>query len=205
MKIRIINENKKYLKEECLNVIPFGKVETVDFRKQINGSGRELVELGRLSDKLGGVTLACAESYNCGVKKKSVFIFEGARLITICDMNEYQEKYTPSFGYKSVEIKGKKIGVLVDKDIYSVPAVNALILSGNCAIINLYAGLLPQKAIVGAEFYAYIYGIDVLCVGMGNSIAFNSKGEKTEIAEGELNFTLEGVYKEVRRKVRGNI
>ena len=205
MKVRIISENKKYIKDDCINVIPFGKIEVVDFRKQINGSGKELLELGRLSERLGGITLVCAESYNCGIKKKSVFIFEGAKLVTICDMNEYQEKYTSSFGYKSIELKGKKIGVLVDKDIYSVSAVNALVLNGNCAIINLYAGLLPQKTVVGAEFYSYIHGIDFLCAGKDFAVAFNFKGERTEIIDGEVNFTFEGVYKEVRRKIRGNV
>jgi hypothetical protein len=204
MKIRIISESKKYSKEECINVIPFGMVETVDFRKQINGSGKELVELGRLSEKLGGVTLVSAESYNCGIKKKSIFVFEGARLVSICDMNEYQEKYTPSFGYKSIDFKGKKIGLLVDKDIYSVAAVNALVLSGNHAIINLYAGLLPQKAIIGGEFYAYVNGVDFLCVGKDLAVAFNERGERLTTIEGEVNFKFEGVYREVRKKTRGS-
>ena len=204
MKIRIISEAKKYSKENCINVIPFGMVEAVDFRKQINGSGKELVELGRLAERLGGITLACAESYNCGIKKKSIFVFEGGRLTSICDMNEYQEKYTPSFGYKSIDFKGKKIGLLVDKDIYSTVAVNALVLNGNCAIINLYAGLLPEKAVIGGEFYAYIYGIDFLCVGKERATAFSAKGERVELCEGGVNFTFEGVFKEVRRKTRGN-
>ena len=52
MKIRIISEAKKYSKEDCINVIPFGMVESVDFRKQINGSGKELVELGTARRRL---------------------------------------------------------------------------------------------------------------------------------------------------------
>ena len=89
--------------------------------------------------------------------------------------------------------------------MYSPAAVSALVLSGNHAIINLYAGLLPQKAVVGGEFYAYIHGIDFLCVGRDLTVAFNEKGERLEVDDGEINFKFEGVYREVRRKVRGNI
>lgn len=205
MKIRIINEKKKYSKEDCINVIPFGKIERVDFRRQLNGSGKELVELGRKAERLGGITLVGAESDNCGIMKKSVFIFEGARLISICDMNEYQEKYSSSYGFKSIEFKGKKLGVLVDKDIYSPSAVKALCLNGEHAIINLYGGLLPQKAFVGCEFYSYVYGVDFICVASHIAKAFNAKGEEVVMTNGEGNFAFEGVYREIRRRQRGNV
>ncbi len=205
MKIRVIGENKKYQKEDCVNVIPFGKIECIDFRRQINGSGKELVRLGKLAERLGGITLVGAESDNCGMKKKSVFVFEGSKLISICDMNEYQEKYLSSYGFKSIEFKGKKIGVLVDKDIYSPSAVKALCLNGEHAIINLYAGLLPQKAFVGCEFYSYVYGIDFICISQNKSKGFNAKGEEILMTEGEANFSFEGVFREVRKKERGNV
>ena len=205
MKIRVIGEAKKYPKEECINVIPFGKIDRIDFRKQINGSGKELVQLGKFAEKLGGITLVGAESDNCGMKKKSVFVFEGAKLASICDMNEYQEKYQSSYGFKSIEFKGKKIGILVDKDIYSPSAVKAFCLNGEHAIINIYAGLLPKKAVIGCEFYSYVYGIDFVCVSQKEVKGFNARGEEVLMTNNEGFFALEGVFREVRKKQRGNV
>lgn len=204
MQIRVIDRQKNYVKGGFVNVINFGQTPKIDFRSQINGKGRELIELGRYCEKLGGVSLVGAESDNCGIKRKSVFVFKGSSLISICDMNAFEEKYNLACGYKIIEFGTKKIGVLVDRDIFSPTAVHSLSLCGVSAIIDLYAGFLARKAQVACEFYSYVYGVDILCVCQNESCCFSAVGDEI-MKDNDGFFTVkgEGVFSDVKIKRRG--
>lgn len=203
MKVRVIKVNEKIAKEECVNLLPFGSVGVINYKNQINGKGKELVELGRFSEQIGGLTLVGAISDNCGIKKKSVFVFRGGRLISICDMARQEEKFTPSNGYKLVDFNNKKIGVLVDRDLFSPSAVASLVNCGSGAIICLADGLALKKSVVASEFYSYVFGVDFVCASFNESYAFNAFGEKKEFVFGQVDLNFEGVFKEIRVKKRG--
>ena len=100
MQVRIIDFNESYKFQNAVNLLPFGQIGCVNFKNQLNGKGKELITLGKLSEKLGGITLVSAESDNCGIKRKSIFVFESGKLKAICDMNAQEEKYSPAHGYK---------------------------------------------------------------------------------------------------------
>lgn len=207
MEVRIINGIEvKLQKKDCVNVVPYGFVNTIDYKKQIKGSAKDLVELGKFSKSLGGITFIGAESDNCGSLRKSVFVFESGKLISICDMNFAEEKHSPSFGYKIVNFFGKKIGVLVDRDLFNPDAVKSLINCGVNAIIDLYEGLLLKKVEVATEFYAYVYGVDFITASKNKTVAFNAFGEVVDFnSECEGCFDFCGVYREIKCKKRGSI
>lgn len=205
MQVRIITDLTKLPpSQNCINVIPYGVFGEINFRKQLDGSSKELVKGGRISNHLGGITLIGAETDNCSLRRKSVLIYQQGRLLSICDMNEQTEKYAPAFGYKIVTFLDKKIGILVDKDLYFPDATKSLIFCDCCAIINLYAGFLTKKASVCAEFYSFVYGTDFVVLAKDKSVAFNSDGDSIILDSNQVvQLTCEKRYKEVRIKRRG--
>ena len=203
MQVRIVKKDGKYKHGEYINALPFGQVSTVNFKNQLNGSGKELVTLGRICEKLGGFTLVGAETDNCGIRKKSVFVFEGARLLSICDMNRQEEKYAPSFGYKIFDFAGKKFGVVVDRDLFTPSCISSMVSCGVGAIISLYEGILTKKVACACEFYAYVYGVDIVCVSLENGVAFDAYGEQKQFENNQVSLNFEGVYREVKIKRRG--
>lgn len=205
MQVRIITDLTKLPpSQNCVNVIPYGIFGEINFRKQLDGSSKDLVNGGRISKRLGGITLIGAQTDNCSLKRKSVLVYESGKLLSICDMNEQTEKYAPAFGYKIITFSGKKIGILVDKDLYFPDAIKSLIFCDCCAIINLYAGFLTKKASVCAEFYSFIYGSDFMVLAKDKSVAFNSDGESILINSNQVTeLSCEKRYKEVRIKRRG--
>lgn len=194
--------------EECekcdVAVVPFGIVGEIVFKKQIEGDALELINLGKLSLKTGGILLVGAPSDNYGVKKRSVFAFEKGRLISVCDMNCDEQGFSPSSGYKIVGKEGAKIGVLVDKDLFLTDAVFALRSCGCCAIIDLYADFCNRKARVSAEFYAFCHGVNFLLAAQNEACAFDSFGNRIlSGAGGEIVLPKLKACKEVRVKLRG--
>lgn len=187
-----------------INVLPFGCVGEINFKKQLDGSADELVKLGRLSLNLKGALLLGCVSDNYGVKRRSAFLFEKGRLRSICDMNAYEEGYACSFGYKIFSVGSKKAGVLVDKDLYSPAAVEALVSCGCDAIINLYEGFSGRKAELAAEFYSYVYGVNFVFVSENVFFAFDSDGNPLALTTDKI-VDLPDLKKckEVRVKKRG--
>ena len=205
MKIRIVTDfNTRLTSEESVNLLPFGVLGEISFKRQMDGSASDLVTVGKLSKKLGGITLLGAETDNCGIKRRSVFVYENGKLVCICDQNCQIEKFSPAFGFKAFYLGGKKIGVLVDKDIYDVDAVKTLVYSDCNAIINLYADFSARKPEISAEFYSYVFGIDFLFVSPNANFAFNSNGEKlTQSNQSQFEMTFEKKYRDTHVKKRG--
>lgn len=205
MKIRIVTDfDTRLTCEECVNILPFGTVGEISFKKQMDGSANDLVTVGKLSKRLGGITLLGAETDNCGIKRRSVFVYENGKLLCICDQNCQTEKFSPAFGFKNFNVGGKKIGVLVDKDIYDVDAVKTLVYGDCNAIINLYADFSAKKSEVAVEFYSYVYGIDFILIAPNTSVAFNSSGEKILMAnQNQFEMSFEKKYRDTHVKKRG--
>lgn len=190
-----------------INVIPFGIIGEINFKKQIKGEALELVNLGKLSLKTGGVLLVGAVSDNYGVRRRSVFIFERGRLTAVSDMNFFEQGFSPATGYKIVQSVGGKIGVLVDKDAFSPSAVFSLCSCGCSAIIDLYADFSLRKARVAAEFYAYCHGVNFAVITQNEICAFDSFGEKILTRSDEkcaqIIFPAQKACSDVRIKTRG--
>lgn len=204
MKIRFIKDIKcNFNKENAINVVNFEQAGVINFRREIEGKEKNLVFWGKKSLALGGITLVGGICDNCGFNKKSVFVFEGGRLTSICDMNRYEEKYSTASGYKIIEYENKKIGILVDLDLYSPDAVKALTLCGVGAIINLYEDFSAKKALIASEFYSYVYGVDFIHFSKNQSVCFDCFGSEAQIKNGVVSVEGSGVYKEVRIKKRG--
>ena len=206
MRVKILNDiDDKIQRSDSIHLLNFGSVDRIDYKKQLSGSGKELVKLGRVSERLGGATLVGADSDNCGLLRKSVFIFNGGRLQAICDMNRAEDKYAPAFGYKTIDYLGKKIGILVDRDLYNPDAVKSLITCGVGAIIDLYEGLFTEKVKTACEFYAYVYGVDFIVCCKDKATAYNAYGEEiSPLSNGVFGFECVGVYRESKCKKRGN-
>ena len=204
MQVRIIKDiNESKERQNCINLIGFEQTGIINFRKEIEGKGKDLVNLGKRSANLGGITLVGGISDNCGFRKKSIFVFENGRLNCICDMNKYEERYATSNGYKIISYQNKKIGVLVDKDLYSPDAVKALILCGVGLIINLYEGFSAKKAMVASEFYSYVYGVDFVHFSQNQLEAFDYYGMPCQFEKDSVNLECCGFYKETKVRTRG--
>ena len=199
--IRNLKENKE--KQNCINLVSFEQTGVINFKREIEGKGHDLVDLGKYSALLGGVTLAGGISDNCGLKRKSIFVFERGRLNCICDMNRYEEKFSTANGYKIISYDNKKIGILVDKDLYSPDAVKALVLCGVGLIINLYEGFSAKKAVIASEFYSYVYGVDFLHISQNQQTAFDCFGMPIAFDGDLVNFEGTGSFKETKVRARG--
>ena len=204
MKVRIVrNLNEYNEKQNCINLIDFEQTGIINFKREIEGKERDLVDLGKNSLLLGGITLVGSISDNCGVKRKSIFVFEKGRLNCICDMNRFEEKFSTASGYKIISYENKKIGILVDKDLYSPDAVKALTLCGVGLIINLYEGFSAKKAVVSSEFYSYVYGVDFVHISKNQQLAFNCYGEPISFVDDCVNLEANGAFKEIKVRTRG--
>lgn len=203
MLVRVLNNDEACPKSD-LSILPFGIVSEIDFKKQLDGNAEDLLRLGRISKRSGGALLVGCLSDNYGLKRRSVFVFESGKLTAICDMNTEEGGFALSRGYKTFSCLGEKIGVLVDKDIYSPASVFALTACGCTAIIDLYADFLPRKAKIAAELYAYCYGVNFVLVSKKESCVFNSYGEEVNL-NGGSSFLLPRLKKcsEARVKKRG--
>lgn len=203
MRVRVLSKAEAYGKSD-LSALPFGVIGEINFKKQIKGDAAELLGLGRLSVQAGGVLLAGCVSDNYGVKRRSVFAFEGGKLTAICDMNADEEGFSCSRGYKTLTFRGEKIGVLVDKDIFLPQAVFALCSCGCSAIIDLYADFLNRKAKIAAEFYSYCYGVNFVLAAQNETCVFNSLGEQIALnASGSAVLPELKKCREARVKKRG--
>ena len=204
LQVRIIKDiNEVKNKQNSINLIGFEQTGIINFRKEIEGKGKDLVNLGKHSALLGGITLVGGISDNCGLRKKSIFVFENGRLNCICDMNRYEDKYSTSYGYKIISYQNKKIGLLVDKDLYSPDAVKALILCGVGLIINLYEGFSAKKAIIASEFYSYVYGVDFIHFSQNQIAAFDYYGMPCQFENDLIDLECCGVFKETKARTRG--
>lgn len=178
MKISLIRDIDKAVRSDGVNIVPYGVINEINFKKQLDGSAKQLVDMGKFSLKTGGVTLLASVSDNYGVKKRSVFVFGGGKLIGICDMNAYDDKYSSAVGYKIFSVGSSKIGVLVDRDIYDPDAVKALAMCDASAIVNLYEGFSARKAEVLSEAYSYVYGVHFVHVSENSAYAYDCGGDK---------------------------
>lgn len=206
MIVKIVNHPQEggIEKVEAINVIPFGFVKEVDYRRQIDGSAQDLVKLGRISKSLGGASLFGGISQNCGMRKMSVFVFEKGRLCAICDINQPTEEYATSFGYDVFNFNNKKYGVLVGEDLFFPDAVKSLVMCNCSLIINLYAGILTNMAKKAAEFYAYVYGVNFIVAAQNESIAFDSLAVPINTtADGLFYIDAKNKYRDVKVKRRG--
>lgn len=202
MQVRVLKDFK--CTEKCeINVIPFGVIGEIDFKKQLSGGAEELVKLGRFSALAGDITLLGCVSDNYGIKKRSVFVFERGKLTSICDMNSAEEGFSPSAGYKIFSSGNRKIGVLVDKDLYSPMAVSSLAAVSCSVIIDLYEGFSARKAEIAAEFYAYAFGVNFVLVSENAFFAFDSYGDKILIENQKAVLPDLKICREVRLKKRG--
>lgn len=206
MKVKIINEqNGELKKQNALNLIPFSQGGIINFKSEMQGLSKSLVNFGKISQGLGGITLVGAISNNCGINKKSVFVFNCGKLISICDMNACEEKFSGSHGLKIIPYENQKIGVLVDKDLFSLNAVSSLVTCGCSAIINLYKDFSTKKAVVASEFYSYIHSVNFVHYSQNQFCAFSCKGEKIEPVFGEVVLENSPTFKECKIKRRTNV
>ena len=204
MKVRIVKNLKEYKeRQNCINLVDFEQTGIINFKREIEGTGHDLVELSKYSALLGGITLAGGISDNCGIKRKSIFVFEKGRLNCICDMNRFEEKFSTSCGYKIISYENKKIGVLVDKDLYSPDAVKALILCGVGLIINLYEGFSAKKAVIASEFYSYVYGVDFVHISQNQQLSFDCYGMPISFVDDCVDLEANGAFKETKVRIRG--
>lgn len=202
MNVRVFN--KLCCAEKCdINLIPFGTIGEIDFKKQLTGKAEDLVRLGRFSAAAGDLTLCGCVSDNYGIKKRSVFAFERGKLSAICDMNCYEDGFSASCGYKTFGAGNRKAGVIVDKDVYSFAAVSALAQVGCSVIIDLYAGFSVRKAEIAAEFYAYALGVNFVLCAENAVLAFDSYGDKIKPDNGKMILPDLKKCREIRLKKRG--
>lgn len=202
MQVEIKNDFNEFEVGKFIHVLPFGNVGEINFKRQLDGSADDLVQFGRISKKIGGLLLVGGISDNCSTKKSSVFVFDGGKLNGICDMNCFDERFSSSAGYKIIEFSMLKIGILVDKDLFSPSAVSSLCDCGCSAIINLYSGFSAKKARVAAEFYSYVYGVDIAVVAENESFAYSACGDEIIwINGGDL--PCKRLYSEIKVKRKG--
>ena len=149
-------------------VFGFGALGSVDYESELSGKTEKFEQAAKLSRAAHcGVFCGCITDSR-GLKRKSVAVAAGGKLLGISDMLNVLdgEEYKSGASLGVYSVGGYKVGLCIDNDLYFPETVKACALCG-CNLLVVHAeevadGIPPLLI----RAYAYLYGIPVvLCSG----------------------------------------
>ncbi len=180
---------------ECdLAVFPFCAVGQVDYSLEIDGKSDTFSSATHLSERIkGGVICAC-KTIHSSLISKSAMIADCGRMLAICDMNAVfsDEIYKAGSGLALYTLKGYKVGICIDNDIYFPETLRALTSCGASLIVVVCEQLIDSMLPTICRTYAYLFGVPFLLVAGRRSFFIDILGEvasskaNTCVYEGQL-------------------
>jgi predicted amidohydrolase len=180
---------------ECdVALLPFGAVGAVDYESELDGRTDKFEGLARLSKLCDCAILCGCETCSRGIKRRSVAVADRGKLMGISDMlNVLDGEEVKGGAYVGAyTLKGYKVGLCIETDLYFPETVKALSLVG-CNLICIHFkefkdGMPP----VLMRAYAYLYGVPVVAsagkvayfADMSGAIA--SSSQKISIFESDI-------------------
>lgn len=150
-------------------VYGFSALGNVDFNAEINGKSSKLQGMAAVSAKNRcGVLCGCVTDSR-GLKRKSVAVADGGKLVGITDMSCVfdGEEYKSGAVIGVYTLHGYRVGVCVENDLLFPEHVKTLASCGCNAIFvhceDLRNSMLPQLV----RSYAYLYGVPLFMVAEG--------------------------------------
>ena len=146
----------------------FGALGGVDYESELSGKTEKFEQVAKLSRAADcGVFCGCITDSR-GLKRKSVAVASGGKLLGISDMLNVLdgEEYKSGASVGVYCVGGYKVGLCIDNDLYFPETVKACAMCG-CNLLVVHAeevadGIPPLLI----RAYAYLYGIPVvLCAG----------------------------------------
>lgn len=152
---------------ECdLAVFSSDVLGDVDYEKELSGKTDKFEDVARLSKaEKCGVFCGCLTDSR-GLKRKSVVVADGGKLLGITDMLHVLdgEDVKSGAGIGVYQTGGYKMGVLVGNDIFFPETVKAMSLCA-CNMLCVYMDeTLDAMPCVLIRAYAYLYGMPVVLV-----------------------------------------
>lgn len=146
----------------------FGTLGDVDFESELSGKSEKFEKIAKLSHAAKcGVLCGCV-TLSRGLKRKSVAVAAGGKLLGITDMCNVLdgEEYKSGAYYGVYAMGGYKVGLCVQNDLYFPDCAKTLSSLGCnllCVHMDDASDGMPQVLI---RAYAYLYGMPVvLCAG----------------------------------------
>ena len=198
----LVNE---YENADVLSVIS-KEFFTVSVKDELSGRSKKLLDFGKLTAKVKGLTFLSLTTDNFSTYHRSVAVFERGKLIKIADSVSCGEKpFSPAFGYKTVALEGVKIGVAVGKDVCDPSCVNCFYLSDCDVIVNLCANFYDFSTETVVSALSYIYGLTIVSVNSNKTCVATCGKVELSCAEqrGECEVLLKKRYREITLKRRG--
>ena len=172
MKICVVTDKRRQptlkLPPCDLAMFDFGVLGTVNYENELNGKSEKFEAMTRLSRECRCGVLSGCVTDSRGLKRKSVAVSYGGKLLGITDMRFVLdgEEYKSGASLGVYGVGGYRVGVCVENDLYFPDGIKSLSLCGCniiCAFVEqLLDGMPPQIA----RTYAYLFGVPfVLCAG----------------------------------------
>lgn len=175
---------------ECdIAVFGFKGLGEVDYENELKGETDKFEDAARLSKAAGCGVLCGCRTRSRGILRKSVCVADRGKLLGISDMNRVidTEEFKSGAGLGVYSVRGYKIGLCIENDLYFPDGFKALSLCGCNAVVVFMEEIKTTLPALLIRAYSYLYGIPVVMVA-GNMAYYS---EITgEIASSSQSFSL---------------
>ena len=162
------------------DVIVFGfeGLKKVNYKNELNGSESNLQNFAYLSKKSKKIIISGCITDNYGVIRKSAVITENGKLLGISDMNVNLNSsgYSQGGGYRVYQTSKGRVGVIVGDDLIDYDGVKSLSLCDADVIVFINNEEKQQYDLL-IRAYAYLFGVPVVSVAGGVTLASDINGE----------------------------
>jgi hypothetical protein len=157
----------------------FACLKEVSYAEELSGRSQKFECLARLSQRANcGILCGCMTDSR-GVKRRSVAVAHGGRMLGVADMIGVLDGQNLKGGaYLGVyDIAGYRVGVCIENDVYNPTNISGLCLCG-CNIIAAFVGGGWDKMLPAVlSSYAYLYGVPCVLVAKNAAFFFRPDGQ----------------------------
>lgn len=175
---------------ECdIAVFGFKGLGEVDYENELKGATDKFEDAARLSRLARCGVLCGCRTRSRGILRKSVCVADRGKLLGISDMTHVidTEEFKSGAGLGVYTVRGYKIGLCIENDLYFPDGFKALSLCGCNAVVVFMEEIKTTLPALLIRAYSYLYGIPIVMVA-GNMAYYS---EITgEIASSSQSFSL---------------
>ena len=173
-------KNVDFTEFQPYDVVVFGLdgLNKIKYKNELNGTESVLQNFASLSKKSKKIIISGAITDNYGIVRKSAVVADSGKLLGISDMNlnVNSSGYSQGGGYRVYQTSKARIGVIIGDDIIDYDAIKSMSLCDADFIIVIESDEKPQYELL-IRAYSYLFGVPILLVASGNTIASDVVGE----------------------------
>lgn len=143
---------------------PFNALGEVDYEHELSGKSEKFEDMARLSGVNKCAVLCGCITLSRGLKRKSVAVAENGRLLGISDMLNIVdgEEFKSGAGLGVYKLKGYRVGVCVESDLYFPDNFKTFSMCGCNLIVAHTESVTDNIPPLLMRAYAYLYGAPVI-------------------------------------------